>query len=279
MPNHKRLPRNFHKTFVPERQYVQAMLKFSSTEQEGNYQQIAAVTGIPMGKSSGKTSAILDYCRGMGLIILKNSMGKATKIPRLTPFGQTVLSEDPYLRESITQWFAHLNLCNPYYGADVWYQIFVVGAKSLGNTFYRSTLNEYLQAVYGVQTKNLIGPLVRMYEDAAAFSACGVLQESDSLINKISAPVKNEYGWGYCAWLIDNLKTVCTKDAQITITELDQKVGWKTIPGWNNGEAQQILEMIERRGIIEVDRHMNPWIIRPKLNVNNLWKHLYDELI
>jgi len=279
MYNHKRLPRNFHKTFIPERQYIQAMLKFSSTGKEGDYQQIAAMTGIPMGKFSGKASAILDYCRGMGLITLKNSMGKTVKTPRLTSFGQAVFLEDPYLRESITQWFAHLNLCNPYYGADVWYQVFAVGAKLLGNAFYRSRLNEYLQTVYGVQTSNLIGPLVRMYEDAAAFSACGALQESDSLINKISAPVKNEYGWGYCAWLIDNLKTVCKEGAQITITELEQKVGWETITGWNIGEAQQILEMVEHRGIIEVDWHMNPWIIRSKSHADNIWESLYDELI
>jgi len=68
--HHSRLPRNFHKTFKPERQYITAMLRFAASGQEGNCQFIAASTGIPTGSSSGKVPAILDYCRGMGLIRL-----------------------------------------------------------------------------------------------------------------------------------------------------------------------------------------------------------------
>jgi len=37
-------------------------------ENEGTDQEISAETGIPTGQSSGKASAMLDYCRGMGLI-------------------------------------------------------------------------------------------------------------------------------------------------------------------------------------------------------------------
>ena len=57
---HSRLPRNFHKTFKPERQYIHAMLRFAASGQEGDYQSIAAATGIPTGVSSGKVPAILD---------------------------------------------------------------------------------------------------------------------------------------------------------------------------------------------------------------------------
>ena len=70
MDNNNRLPRNFHKSFKPERQYINAMLRFAAAGKSGDYQAMAADTGIPMGSSSGKVPAILDYCRGMGLIML-----------------------------------------------------------------------------------------------------------------------------------------------------------------------------------------------------------------
>ena len=53
------------------------------------------------------------------------------KRPDLTAFGRTVLIEDPYLREPVTQWVAHLNLCGTLTGADAWYQTFFVGTQPL----------------------------------------------------------------------------------------------------------------------------------------------------
>jgi hypothetical protein len=124
---HYRLPRNFHKTFIPERQYINAMLRFAASGGIGDYQDIASKTGIPMGNSSGKVPSILDYCKGMGLVKLNNRYKKGIKKPELTSFGRTVLLNDPFLKERVTQWIAHLNLCSPIFGADVWYYTFFKG--------------------------------------------------------------------------------------------------------------------------------------------------------
>lgn len=124
MSKPSRLPRNFHKSFKPERQYINALLRFAAAGKSGSYQEIASETGIPMGVSSGKVPAIIDYCRGMGLIRLTGSNRTSIKKPDLTPFGRIVLLEDPFLKLNITQWVAHLNLCSPLCGAEVWYQTF-----------------------------------------------------------------------------------------------------------------------------------------------------------
>jgi len=50
-----RLPRNFHKTFIPERQYLNSILRFAARGASGDIQKIAAETGIPTGTSSGKS--------------------------------------------------------------------------------------------------------------------------------------------------------------------------------------------------------------------------------
>ena len=274
-----RLSRNFHKTFIPERQYIHTMLQFASTGKDGDYQLIASETGIPMGASSGKAPAILDYCRGMGLVILTNQARSAVKSPRLTPFGRVVLLEDPYLKEEVTQWIAHLNLCGPLTGADVWHQVFFRGTQTLGNSFQRASLEEYLRNVYAAQNGKLIGPLVRMYEDSSSFASCGALNESGNMIKRISPPIIDEYAWGYGAWIVDGINTFFPGVGQITVTELDRCAGWRTIPGWSIDEFQQVLGLIERKGIIEVDRHMNPWILQRAKKAQGLWARVYDDLL
>ncbi len=274
-----RLSRNFHRTFKPERHYITAMLRFAASGAEGDAQAIAAATGIPTGSSSGKVPAILDYCRGMGLILLSGHGRSAVKKAELTPFGRSVLLEDPYLKSGLSQWVAHLNLCGPRTGADVWYQVFFRGTQSLGMAFERSKLELHLSLIYGVERAGLIGPLIGMYQDEAAFSACGALSESAANIVRKSAPINDEYGYAYGAWMLQLLVDHFPKQSQISITDLDVRAGWKTIPGWDVSSHQRVLALVERKGMIEIDRHMTPWLLRPRISAESAWKSIYDDLL
>ena len=274
---HQRLPRNFHQSFVPERQYVSALLKFAASGGEGDQQAIGAATGIPTGESSGKVPAILNYCRGMGLVRLGGQERSAVKKPELTPFGRVVLLEDPYLKTGISQWVSHLNLCGPRTGADVWFHVFLEGASSLGMSFARAQLEAHLSLIYG--SKDVIGPLVRMYEQEASFRVCAALAETSGNIARRPAPISDEFGFGYGAWLLQLLADHFPNSAQVPITELDAKAGWRTIPGWDIGSHQRVLELIERKGLISVDRHMEPWLIRPATPVETAWKRIYDDML
>jgi len=275
----QRLSRNFHRTFVPERQYIHAMLRFAASGKAGDHQEISKATGIPTGTSSGKVPAILDYCRGMGLIRLEGEDRSAVKKPLLTPFGRIVLLEDPYLKERVTQWIAHFNLCGPLIGADVWYHTFFDGTQSLGMNFSREKLEEHLTLIYGKQRIGLIGPLVRMYEDEASFEKCGALCETDKLITRNQAPVTEEFAYAYGAWILQLLTDHFHKFNQVAVTDLDKKAGWRTIPGWDIPNFQRVLELLERKGIFEVDRHMDPWILRPNYKADEAWGMLYDDLV
>jgi hypothetical protein len=273
-----RLPRNFHKTFKPERQYVNAMLKYAASGREGDSQEIGSATGIPTGASSGKVPAILDYCRGMGLVHTGHERS-AVKKPELTPFGRIVLLEDPYLKAGITQWIAHFNLCGPITGADVWYQTFFCGMPSLGMSFDRNQLDAYLSSVYGVEKAGLVGPMIGMYEDDAAFRTCGVLAEMSGRISRKPAPVSDEFGFAYGAWMLQQMSDHLPGVGHVPVTELEKKAGWRTIPGWEVGSHQRVLELIERKGLIEVDRHMEPWLLRPAAAVVPTWRRIYDDLL
>jgi hypothetical protein len=272
------LPRNFHRTFKPERQYIHAMLRFAASGSEGDYQEIARATGIPTGASSGKVQPILDYCRGMGLVVLTGSVRDAVKRPQLTPFGRVVILEDPYLKLSVTQWLAHLNLCGPLTGADVWYQTFLLAADSLGMAFERPELERHLSLVYGVDKAGLIGPMLGTYEDEAAFGTCAVLSEASGTIRRKPAPVSEEMARGYGAWVLGLLATHFPKARQVTVTELDRVAGWHRIPGWGLLLRQHALELMVRKGLVDVDRHMEPWLIAPAADAPQAWKKIYDDL-
>lgn len=69
-----RLPVTFHQSFIPERAYISALLKYAARAKEGTDQEISAETGIPTGQSSGKVPAMIDYARGMGLIHVERDL-------------------------------------------------------------------------------------------------------------------------------------------------------------------------------------------------------------
>ncbi|MCH8510358.1 MAG: DUF4007 family protein [Kiritimatiellae bacterium] len=273
------LPRNFHRSFKPERQYINAMLQFAAAGKSGDYQSIAADTGIPMGTSTGKVPAILDYCRGMGLVRLQGAERSAKKQPALTPFGRIVFLEDPFLKEKITQWVAHLNLCSPLFGAEVWYQTFFKESQSLGYRFSRTDLDTNLSLALGVDPGGLIGPLIGIYADEASFSNCGAITEQCGNLTRHPAPSEDVFGFGYGAWLLQLMMDHFPKQGQISTTELDTVSGWRAIPGWDAFMAKNILELIERKGLIEVDRHMNPWLLRAKINLDLAWPKIFNDLI
>lgn len=276
---HARLPRNFHRTFKPERQYLGAMLRFAATGGEGDIQEIGRATGIPTGASTGKVPAILDYCRGMGLVTLGVSDRAPKKSPHLTPFGRVVLIEDPFLKLPLTQWLAHFHLCSPRTGADIWYHTFVNGAACLGPLFQRTDLEGHLSRTYGVDKGGLIGPLVGTYEDDAAFKACGVLTETSGEIRRRAAPVVEEMARAYGAWILSLLTLHFPGVRQVPLTELDRVAGWHTIPGWDGTSRQRALELMVRKGIVDVDRHMEPWLIAPSVDAEQAWPRIYEDLL
>ena len=273
------LPRNFHLTFKPERQYIRELLRFAAAGESGDYQYISKYTGIPMGESSGKVPAIFDYCRGMGLIKYYIQQRSKIKTPELTDFGRTVFRDDPFLKLEVTQWIAHFNLCNPITGAEIWNYTFQRILKNLGNKIQREELDHQLNLILGINNKNSIGPMVGMYEDQAAFFNCGVLSEKDGYILRKIAPIKDELVRGYGAWISQLIMDNFPDNLQVTINELEVKSGWRSISGWTNPNSLRILELIEKKGIVRIDRQMSPWIIQANATIDQNWKNIYLDYI
>jgi hypothetical protein len=269
----KRLARNFHRTFIPEKQYLGALLKYAADNGELDMQAIADATGIPTGSSSGKALPTADYCLAMHLVKVED--GRLA----LTFFGRAVLLEDKFFREALTQWIAHLYLCNKEDGAETWYQVFWNGKDILGDRFDQETLEKWICPMIGASDGKSLGPTFRMYSDENSFQKCGAIKDFSGGWKREKAPIDSSFAIGYAAWMIDAIERNKRAGGQITVDELEEFCGFRSITGWTLGESQQVLTMLEQKGIFSIDRHMHPWIVCSKTTSESLWKRLYEDFI
>lgn len=272
-----RLSRNFHRTFTPEKQYLGKLLQYAAGNGIYDMQAIADDTGIPTGTSSGKALPTADYCIGMGLVRVE--VIDTIETLTLTTFGRTVLLEDKFFREPLTQWIAHLNLCDKISGAEVWYQTFWESTSVLGEEFTKNSLNDWICTILKVSNQNILGPTIRMYEDPNSFSACGAVSTSGETILRKKPPCDPSYVFGYAAWIAAGIERAGRNGSQVTVDELDDFCGFRSVTNWNLPESQEILSSLEQKGLVSVDRHMHPWIICVKYPADLLWKRLYEDFI
>lgn len=275
-----RLPFNFHQTFIPERVYLGEMLKFAAAGKDATLQDISAQTGIPMGKSSGKAPAILDYCCGMGLVALPPRR-VAVKSPRLTSFGRVVFLEDKFLKLPLTQWLAHLHLCRPDAGAEAWFLTFVKGRPILGDSFDTAQVERFLQDESGGRLQsNLVGPLFRTYSDPAAFLDTHFLTATDAeRYRRYPAPISPEYVRGYAAWLLALLEIHFPDQREVAANDLQSVAKWDDIAGWSSGQCDHLLALIQERGFIDVNRQLRPWVITRLCPSAQVWPTIYQDLV
>ncbi|OPL12261.1 MAG: hypothetical protein AVO34_07630 [Firmicutes bacterium ML8_F2] len=278
------LPLNFHQTFIPERRLIGSLLDFVALGKQGSYSEIAEETGIPMGKYSGKVPAIMNYAKGMGLLYL----GKADKAgvykPKLTDFGKVVFLEDKLMGERIVQLLAHFNLCRDDIGALAWHTLFAE-ASSLGNSFTKAELDEFLAVRFGSANKRgRIGPMINVYIDDAALARSSVLKVSDERlrantkinINKI--PLFETFARPYAAYITDLIELIFPKQIQVAITDFNIKTKWFNICKLQNDDIKTLFDLIERKGLLSFDRQRKPWIIEKRYSASDLWTQIFYDL-
>ena len=273
----KRLGKNFHRTFAPERQYLGALLKYAADGGLYEKQAIADKTGIPTGISSGKSLPTADYCRAMNLVTtVKEKDGEHL---RLTSWGRTVLLEDKFFKEDLTQWLSHLYLCQKRQGAEVWYQIFWNGAEILGQEFTVDTLTNWIYPILKVTDMKVMSPTFRMYGDDQSFKQCGAIREQCGVYYRTKAPIISTYAIAYAVWMTGAIECNGCAGAQVSLDELEGLCGFRHITGWTLAESRQCLALLEQKGVFSIDRHMEPWLICNKYASSDLWKRVYEDFL
>lgn len=271
------LPINFHKTFIPERRLLSALLEYAALGKEGNFQEISAATGLPMGESSGKVPAIIDYGRGMGLIELVEPTIRGAKKPVLTSLGRVIYLEDRSLGEELTQWLIHMNLCRNNTGAMAWNMVFAEGRNILGSTFKRSHLEEYLVSRFG-PGNNRTGPLVMTYVESSALGGAGVLSVNGDEITIKKAPIRDVYAKGYVACVLSVMEQYFPGQGQVTFDDFNRDTQWLDICRWNPTDIERAFASLEKTRYISVDRQMKPWIIERRATSDEVWPRIFDDI-
>ncbi|HZK43875.1 MAG TPA: hypothetical protein VFC73_06260 [Syntrophomonadaceae bacterium] len=271
------LPVNFHKTFIPERHLIAALLDYSALGKSGSLHEIAAATGIPMGKTNGKVPAIIDYAIGMGLITLYPGGEKGVRIPQLTSFGKSVFLEDKFLGEEITQWIAHMNLCRPDIGAKAWYKTFNEGRDIIGGSFTFDQLEDYLVSIFR-PGKDRTGPMLRAYWEDAALARTKVIEKKGEVISRTKAPLYDAFALSYSAYILDLLETFFPNQSQVTLSDFQGKTGWFNVCLWQENDIEKACSLMEETRHLSIDRQRRPWIIEKSRNAEEVWPCIWDDL-
>lgn len=266
-------PLNFHRTFIPERHLVQALLDYAAQRKSGTLSEIAEDTGIPMGRSTGKLPAIIDYALGMGLI-RKEPAASGVKCFALTPFGRSVFLCDPMLSEPFTQWMVHLHLCLPDEGAAAWHLVFGRGRDVLGSRFRETELENYLVREFG-PGRNRTGPLVRTYLRDEALGRARILERQEGMVLRNKAPLSQDYGAGYAAFASMLMERSFGDASQVPVNELEEKTRWFSVCLWGESDLEAALSLMERTGFVSIDRQVRPYLIEKKFDSASLWPKIY----
>lgn len=276
----ERLPLNFHQTFVPERRYIAALLNALSEESTLSDQELAQRTGIPMGRSSGKLRATLDYARGMGLVIV--TTGSARRI-KLSLVGEVLRKEDPYISELLSQLLLHLELTRKDTGAELWYQVFTRAPQVLSREFTPRQLAEFVQKSQDSSNRSVLGPVLRSYEDPASLGLLDVLvkvSENGDRLRIKPVPLVNSYNVLY-AYLLTNIwenTESLASESQATVDSLLRETELSSQLNLEERQFADLLLIVQDTGAIAVDRQMAEWIIHKKLTSTRLVNRMFDYL-
>ncbi len=268
---------NFHKTFISERRLIASLLEYAALGRKGDLHQISEETGIPMGRHTGKTPAILDYCIGMGLVSVE--IEKGIRRPILTPFGGTVFLNDGMLTKKLTQWLVHLNLCRSDIGAVAWNKVFVDATEILGSEFTTEQLEEYLVSHFGKSRRSRTGPLLSVYNDDAAFARARIIQLNGNRVTRNKAPVVSRWAKAYSALVLELFEAFFPDEYQVTITDFSHATGLFKMCCWSDMDQEVIFMNVERTGFLAIDRQIRPWIIEKRTSSALVWPHIYTNIV
>jgi hypothetical protein len=283
----KPLPLSFPQTFLPDRDLLARLLRFTAQVGSGSKEAISQATGIPTGASTGKVEPMIRYALGMGLIDANKTTGGVWQL-NLTPLGGIVFQQDAALSEPLTLWLLHLLLCrryglaSPATGiADAWFALFAEGAVRLGKRF---TLADYLALLrerHGdkASLKALSSLVVRSYLEPRAFAGIGALQEESGYLVRLIAPLKPEFFPAYAAYLYLLWDELFADRTQLAFDEFAEQTRFPALTGWGESQITAWLDWMANHGIVQLDRHTGtPVLLRLQATEQVLAK-LYDGLI
>jgi len=283
----KSLPLTFPQTFLPDRDLLARLLKFTAQGGSGIKEDISQTTGIPTGASTGKVEPMIRYALGMGLIDANKTTGGIWQL-NLSPLGRVVFQHDAALSEPLTLWLLHLLLCrrcglaSPATGiADAWFALFAEGAIRLGKRFTLADYLAFLQERHGdkASLKALSSLVVRSYSEPRAFAGTGALQEESGYLIRQIAPFKTDFLPAYTAYLYLLWDELFADRTQLAFDEFAEQTRFLALTGWGESQIAVWLDWMVNHGRAQLDRHTGSPVLLCLQTTEQVLAKLYDGLI
>lgn len=286
----KSLPLNFPQDFLPERRLVARLLPFAAVNGNGTKIEIGAETGIPTGESTGKVEPMIHYARGMGLTYADKERGRWRL--SLTPLGELVAAQDPFLSEPVTLWLLHLLLCRrnalvqpPTGVADPWFALFAEGSSRLGNRFDQSTYLAYLTERHGNKgyLKSLSGLVLRSYLEENCFGPIKALSaekaDGQPLYIRRTAPDDRSHFPAYAAYLFLAWDALYKDHNQVAMEDLFAQSRCLAVLDWDRATATRWLDWMADHELLQLDRQTGGTLALRLKETDQVIRGTYDELI
>lgn len=267
----------FHETFPPQIIYLAEILKLSSENYCGSKNDISNITGIPTGDSTGKVVPHIRYLSYMGLIQFEMELGKYKL--SLTELGKIVFNEDPYIMQDITKLILHYNITRLKEGAPQWSYFFREYPYEYNAKIMFSDIEDQGKKKFAKDIE--IGPLKSMYisDDFNIISnldiSKGNRQEVIFNINNPMFEATNLYAYG----LLYDWELILPESKEITIDDILNLLKWGKAFGFDYDTMLEVLDEISARGIIKINKQLNPVTIIRNMNSSDLIETLYDDVI
>ena len=274
---------DFHQTFKPERNCLNALLTDLPGCTGKTVQEISVMTGIPTGVSSGKVVPSIYYLSYMGL--LSYALANKTYEFSYTDLGERVLNEDPGLMEDLSLLLMHCMLVRSKKGAELWNYIFMSVLPKYHGVISKSNLEQELQMYF--QKNVSLAPFNGSY--TGLFEQIGILNITTDSYEVMTHRYNSEFIYLYALvmyeywdiWMnsysIDEQNEKKISATEITSPQLEE-IGFRYPFGWDTDDEYSVLEALHDKGIILLNRQMVPFSIRRVYSREEIIELLFSEL-
>ncbi|PGL72615.1 DUF4007 family protein [Bacillus sp. AFS055030] len=269
-------PLSFHNTFAPEREAVAQLVQLAFTNNDFlSKEEISTLTSIPTGKSSGKVVPHILYSEAMKLISVKREESKFKL--QITALGETILNEDPYIVEELTQLICHVNLVSINSPALLWNYIFNHFLPNYGTSINKEVFSKGINKNFDSEMN--LTPFRSSYINPTSFSALKLLTNNDDSYQFTPLKVLNDYKYVYAYHLLSLWEEILEKNTEITFEDIISKLKWGTAYLWSEREITSALEVLYDERIIVLNRQLSPMTIIKQCTSRELYSKLYSLLI
>ena len=269
----------FHETFKPEAPYISKILKLASENYSGTKYEISGISGIPTGEQKGKVEPHIKYACFMGLIDFTCDKGVYTL--SLTPLGEEVFVQDPYLHEDLTLWICHYCMTRKTIGVPQWSYLIHETHPGVGESLSQDRLFTLANTWCGISVSNLnkkVFSVVRGSYTDGIFSHLGII-EWDNSISFVEQSEKMDLTYVYAFALFDSWDCLYQDKREITDFELKNGIGFGKLFGFNEDECNYVIDSLSDEGLLMVNRQLYPATIIRTANVESVIPLLYSRLL